>query len=84
MDSFHAAEIKVIIDWVPNHTARDHPWTISNPDDHTMAGDSIATPLDQEGKPTDWWDVAELNYDNQKMRAGNDPCHAILVAGSRY
>ena len=69
VDSFHAAEIKVIIDWVPNHTARDHPWTISNPDYYTMAGDSIATPLDQEGKPTDWWDVAELNYDNQEMRA---------------
>ncbi len=69
VDSIHALEMKVIIDWVPNHTARDHPWTVANPGYYTYSGDSIATPFDQEGKPTDWWDVAELNYDNHKMRA---------------
>ena len=28
----HAAGMKVILDWVANHTAFDNPWTISNPE----------------------------------------------------
>ncbi|MEO7266097.1 MAG: alpha-amylase family glycosyl hydrolase, partial [Ferruginibacter sp.] len=31
VDAAHALQIKVIIDWVANHTAWDNNWTISNP-----------------------------------------------------
>lgn len=53
----HARDMKVILDWVANHTSYDHPWTESHPEWYTR--DSLGTiipPVD------DWSDVADLNY----------------------
>lgn len=58
----HDNGIYVIMDWVANHTARDHAWVTQHPDWYTR---------DKDGKilaPFDWTDVAELNYDNKEMR----------------
>lgn len=58
----HDNGIYVIMDWVANHTARDHAWVTEHPDWYTK---------DKDGKilaPFDWTDVAELNYDNKEMR----------------
>lgn len=58
----HDNGIYVIMDWVANHTARDHAWVSEHPDWYTK---------DKDGKilaPFDWTDVAELNYDNKEMR----------------
>lgn len=49
---------KVILDWVANHTAFDHPWATSNPEWYNR---------DENGaivSPYDWTDVADLDYDN--------------------
>ncbi len=57
----HELGIRVILDWVANHTAPDHPWT-QNEGWHYR---------DENGKlkvQYDWTDIAELNYDNQDMR----------------
>ena len=59
----HALGMKVIIDWVANHTGQDHVWTTSNPNFYR---------LDIHGNFTErngWSDVIDLNYDNQDMRA---------------
>jgi len=32
VSSAHEKGMKVIIDWVPNHTGADHPWLTSHPD----------------------------------------------------
>ena len=32
VDTIHALGMKVIIDWVPNHTAPDHPWVKTHPE----------------------------------------------------
>ncbi len=58
----HEMGMYVIIDWVANHTSRDHPWIQEHPDwyNHDSAGNIIA--------PYDWTDVADLNYDNPEMR----------------
>ncbi|MFZ6675956.1 alpha-amylase family glycosyl hydrolase [Undibacterium sp. Xuan67W] len=32
VNAIHAAGMYVIIDWVPNHTAWDHPWAKEHPD----------------------------------------------------
>lgn len=69
VDSAHALGMKVILDWVANHTAFDNPWTTEHPDFyHHRPDGSISVALDNEGKETDWTDVADLNYDNQELR----------------
>lgn len=58
----HAAGLKVIIDWVANHTGWDHEWTISHPGFYKVG---------QQGGYYDshgWVDVIDLNYYDQLMR----------------
>ena len=64
----HDLGLRVIIDWVPNHTGLDHNWVKTHPEYYTTINGKISTPLDATGKPTNWTDVADLNYDNQAMR----------------
>jgi glycosidase len=69
VDAAHGAGLKVILDWVPNHTAFDHPWITAHPDWYVHKPDgSISNARDNENHDTDWTDVAELNYDNRDMR----------------
>ena len=62
----HEHGMGIILDWVANHTAWDHPWVKEHPDwyTHDEKADTIIHP-----RPWDWFDVADLNYDNQDMRA---------------
>jgi glycosidase len=60
----HALGMKVLIDWVANHTAWDHYWVESNPDFYTR--DSLGQMIPPIG--TDWSDVTQLNYDNPALR----------------
>lgn len=58
----HDLDLKVIIDWVANHTAWDHEWIDKHPDWYVK---------DSNGKITtqyDWSDVAKLNFKNTEMR----------------
>ena len=69
VDEAHALGMRVILDWVGNHTAFDHPWITQHPDWYTRRADgSISYPIDQQGKETDWTDVADLNFDKPDMR----------------
>ncbi len=69
IDKIHAYKMKVIFDWVPNHTGWDHTWIKTNPDFYTKGKDgNITTPLNDKGESMGWDDVADLNYDNQDMR----------------
>lgn len=65
----HALNMKVIIDWVPNHTAWDNPFT-SNPEWYELDSDGNFTPP----RGTDWTDVIQLDYSNTEMR------HAMIDA----
>ncbi len=70
VDAAHAQGLRVILDWVANHTSHDHHWTREHPDWHTRKPDgSLSRPIDPSGKETDWDDVADLNYGNREMRA---------------
>ena len=65
----HVQGMKVILDWVPNHTAHDHEWITSNPGFYERRADgTVLNARDNEGRETDWTDVAELNYSNAAMR----------------
>lgn len=64
----HRRGMAVIQDWVANHTSWDHPWIKAHPDwyTHDATTDTIICP---QGPGWDWTDVADLNYDSQKLRA---------------
>ncbi|MCO4820432.1 MAG: alpha-amylase [Flavobacteriaceae bacterium] len=65
----HDNGMYVILDWVPNHTGWDHIWISEHPDYYTKNADGeITDPLNDDGTPVGWADVADLNYDNQEMR----------------
>ena len=69
VDAAHAQGMKVILDWVANHSAHDHPWTREHRDWYVLRADgSISNARDNEGRETDWTDVAELNYDRPALR----------------
>ncbi len=56
--------MKVIIDWVANHTGWDHEWTIAHPEYyHRNADGSFRPPVEN------WEDVIHLNFDNPATRA---------------
>src|SRR5689334_19477935 len=69
VNAAHAQGMKVILDWVANHTAYDHEWVTSHPDFYERKPDgSLMNARDNEGRETDWTDVAELLYTNTAMR----------------
>jgi glycosidase len=63
VDRVHALDMKIILDWVPNHTAWDHPWITSHPEFY--ARDS----LDNITYEADWTDIALLDHRNPATRA---------------
>jgi glycosidase len=60
----HELDMKILIDWVANHTAWDNVWTIDHPEWFTKDADGNFVP-----PVPDWSDVIDLNYDNMQMRA---------------
>ena len=65
VDTAHSMGMKVVLDWVGNHSAWDNPWITAHPDWYTHdAQGNITWP-----GGTDWTDVADLNYDSPGLRA---------------
>lgn len=61
VDSTHKNGMKLIIDWVPNHTAWDHPWVTEHPEYYAKDSTGAIT------YEADWTDIALLNYDNKEL-----------------
>lgn len=61
----HSNGMRVILDWVANHTAFDHVWSDAHKDYYLL--DSLGNLQMPPG--TDWSDVAQLNYENAELRA---------------
>ncbi len=76
VDAAHNLGMKVIIDWVANHTSPDALWIEEGKLDwYTL--DSLGKVQPTIG--TDWWDVADLNYDNPAMRKEMIACMEYWV-----
>jgi glycosidase len=69
VQAVHARRMKLILDWVPDHTAMDHPWMREHPDFYVRnERGEPRPPRDPDGKLTDWTDVAQLDYKNPAVR----------------
>lgn len=62
VDQAHALGMKVIIDWVANHTGCDNVWLAQHPDWYQYKDDELVSPWD-------WTDTYALDYNNKEMRA---------------
>ena len=60
----HDLGLKVIIDWVANHTSRDADWWKEGKTDWYVMDESTGLPIVEY----DWTDIAKLNYNNYEMR----------------
>lgn len=61
----HRLGMRVLLDWVANHTSRDARWLVEKPADwyeRDAAGDALV--------PWDWTDTAKLNYANRAVWQG--------------
>jgi len=72
VNAIHALDMKVIIDWVPNHTAWDHDWTKTHPDYYVHDDKGNFMP-----PVPDWHDVIKLDYRNPQLRAA-------MIAAMKY
>lgn len=67
--SIHDLDMKIILDWVPNHTGWDHVWLKKHPEWYTQdANGNIIDPHNDQGESHGWTDVADLNYNSKEMR----------------
>ncbi|MEZ4920392.1 MAG: alpha-amylase family glycosyl hydrolase [Saprospiraceae bacterium] len=63
----HEMGFYLILDWVPNHTGRDHHWIAEHPDYYVRDAEGNVTY--ESMSPTDvWWDTALLDHSNPETR----------------
>ncbi len=64
IDAAHAQGLRVILDWVANHTAWDNPLVTEHPDwyERSWKGDFRPTPW------WDWSDIIDLDYSQPELR----------------
>ncbi|MFT7029370.1 MAG: glycosidase [Marinoscillum sp.] len=63
----HNLGFDLILDWVPNHTGRDHHWVTEHPDYYIRDEEGNVTY--ESMSPTDvWWDTALLDHNNPNTR----------------
>ena len=65
LNTAHDLGLKVIIDWVANHTSRDANWWKEGKTDWYVMDLATGLPIVEY----DWTDIAKLNYQNEDMRA---------------
>ena len=70
----HNLGMKVILDWIANHTSWDNPWTQNKGWHSTDASGNIISP-----PGFNWTDVADLNFGNAEMRQAMKDAMAFWV-----
>lgn len=66
VDAAHARGLSVMLDWVANHTAWDHPWITQHPDWYQKNASGIIISPSNNG--TTYNDVAQLDFNSSPMR----------------
>jgi len=78
----HQLGFRVILDWVANHTAWDHPWTAAHKDWYKLNAKGEIYPVTfNEGQPGEehWDDVVALDYRSEALRAAMIDAMAFWV-----
>ena len=71
VNTAHDLGMKVWLDWVPNHTSLDHPWTTSHPEYYYRVNNVIQ-------HPNNYGDVYQLNY------KGGSGLNDAMIAAMKY
>ncbi len=61
VEATHEHDMKLFLDWVPNHTAWDHEWVDEHPEYYMKDSTGAIT------YEADWTDIAQLNYENKEL-----------------
>ncbi|MDR3272394.1 MAG: hypothetical protein LBT29_02760, partial [Flavobacteriaceae bacterium] len=80
VNTAHSLGMKVILDWVANHTSWDNVWLKDHLDYYTSdaQGNRPIITLSEDNKtPTDWDDTADLDYSNPKL-------HTAMIDALQY
>lgn len=70
----HGMGMKVILDWIANHTSWDNPWLENKGWHSTDADGNVISP-----PGFNWTDVADLNFNNSDMREAMKDAMAYWV-----
>ena len=74
----HRLGLKVILDWVPNHTSWDAVWKQNHPEYYTKINGDFTNPLNEHGEPIeDWSDICDLDYQQA-------PTRLAMIEAMRY
>ncbi len=71
VNTAHGLGMSVWLDWVPNHTSLDHPWTVSHPEYYYRVNNVIQ-------HPNNYGDVYQLNY------KGGSGLNDAMIEAMRY
>jgi glycosidase len=78
----HASGMHVMLDWVANHTAWDHPWVKQHPDWYKKNAKGeihSVTFTNEAGGIEEWTDVVGLDYTNKDLWKGMTEAMAFWV-----
>jgi glycosidase len=77
----HAMDMKVILDWVANHTAWDNPWVKQHPDWYKKneKGQIYPVTFTNGPEPEYWTDVVGLDFNNKALWDGMIDAMAFWV-----
>ncbi|MBL7813428.1 MAG: alpha-glucosidase C-terminal domain-containing protein [Saprospiraceae bacterium] len=77
----HDLGMKVILDFVPNHTGWDSRWMLRHPEwfKKDKAGNIISPIKKENGESWGWDDVAQLDYSNMRMRENVIQAHEFWM-----
>lgn len=70
VDAAHALGMKVILDWVANHTAWDHPWVAQHPGWYkkNAKGEIFPVTFGEGETKEEWTDVVALDFTQPALR----------------
>jgi alpha-amylase len=70
VQQIHDRGMRIILDWVPNHTGWDHAWIEAHPEYYLKdSAGNIIDPINSEtGETWGWTDVAALDYRQPALR----------------